>query len=170
MGYDASFDALITVSKSVDKEAIIERIKDAFDIPEVWTDDKAESNFDLWFGEYAKYDEDSIYTFLAEIEPYTISGEITYTGEDASNWRHVFDSETHQWMDRKDMSHTENTEKRSRKVWHFLKNFPSRCVNRFPTKPPNRKGRCRHEQHDQKSVPAYLIRPRPDMRFEFDQL
>ena len=99
MGYDASFDALITVSKSVDKEAIIERIKDAFDIPEVWTDDKAESSFDLWFGEYAKYDEDSIYTFLAEIEPYTISGEITYTGEDASNWRHVFDSGTHQWME-----------------------------------------------------------------------
>ncbi len=99
MGYDASFDALITVSKSVDKEAIIERIKDAFDIPEVWTDDKTESSFDLWFGEYAKYDEDSIYTFLAEIEPYTISGEITYTGEDASNWRHVFDSETHQWME-----------------------------------------------------------------------
>ena len=99
MGYDATFDALITVSKSVDKEAIIERIKDAFDIPEVWTDDKAESSFDLWFGEYAKYDEDSIYTFLAEIEPYTISGEITYTGEDSSNWRHVFDSETHQWVE-----------------------------------------------------------------------
>ena len=99
MGYDASFDALITVSKSVDKEAIIERIKDAFDIPEVWTDDKVENSFDLWFGEYAKYDEDSIYTFLAEIEPYTISGEITYTGEDSSNWRHVFDSETHQWME-----------------------------------------------------------------------
>ena len=99
MGYDASFDALITVSKFVDKEAIIERIKAVFDIPEVWTDDKAESNFDLWFGEYAKYDEDSIYTFLAEIEPYTISGEITYTGEDSSNWRHVFDSETHQWVE-----------------------------------------------------------------------
>ena len=99
MSFYATFDAMITVSKSIDKEAIIERIKDAFDIPEVWTDDKAENIFDLWFGEYAKYNEDSIYTFLAEIEPYTISGEITYTGEDSSNWRHVFDSETHQWME-----------------------------------------------------------------------
>ena len=99
MSFYATFDAMITVSKSIDKEAIIERIKDAFDIPEVWTDDKAENIFDLWFGEYAKYNEDSIYTFLAEIEPYTISGEITYTGEDASNWRHVFDSGTHQWLE-----------------------------------------------------------------------
>ena len=99
MGYDASFDALITVSKSVDKEAIIERIKDAFDIPEVWTDDKAEKSIDLWFGEYARYNEENIYAFLAEIEPYTISGEIIYTGEDSSNWRHVFDSGTHQWME-----------------------------------------------------------------------
>lgn len=99
MGYDATFDALITVSKSVDKEAIIERIKDAFDIPEVWTDDKAEKSFDLWFGEYARYNEESIYAFLAEIEPYTISGEIIYTGEDSSSWRHVFDSENHQWME-----------------------------------------------------------------------
>ena len=48
---------------------------------------------------HAKYDEDSIYAFLAEIEPYTVSGEITYTGEDASNWRHVFDSETHRWVE-----------------------------------------------------------------------
>lgn len=99
MSFYATFDAMITVPKSVDKEAIIERIKDAFDIPEVWTDDKAESSIDLWFGEYAKYDEDSIYAFLAEIEPYTFSGEITYTGEDSSNWRHVFDSETHQWVE-----------------------------------------------------------------------
>ena len=99
MSFYATFDAMITVPKSVDKDAIIQRIKDTFDIPEVWTDDKAESSFDLWFGEYAKYNEDSIYTFLAEIEPYTISGEITYTGEDSSNWRHVFDSETHQWME-----------------------------------------------------------------------
>lgn len=99
MGYDATFDALITVSKSVDKEAIIERIKDAFDIPEVWTDDKAENSFDLWFGEYARYNEESIYAFLTEIEPYTISGEIIYTGEDSSNWRHVFDSENHQWVE-----------------------------------------------------------------------
>lgn len=99
MGYDASFDALITVSKSVDKEAIIERIKDAFDIPEVWTDDKAEKSIDLWFGEYARYNEDSVYAFLAEIEPYTISGEIIYTGEDSSNWRHVFDSESHEWIE-----------------------------------------------------------------------
>lgn len=99
MGYDASFDALITVSKSVDKEAIIERIKDTFDIPEVWTDDKAEKSFDLWFGEYARYNEDSVYAFLAEIEPYTISGEIIYTGEDSSNWRHVFDSESHEWIE-----------------------------------------------------------------------
>lgn len=99
MGYCAVSDALITIPKSIDKEAIIQRIKDVFDVPEVWTDDKAESSFDLWFGEYARYNEDSIYAFLAEIEPYTISGEITYTGEDASNWRHVFDSETHQWME-----------------------------------------------------------------------
>ena len=99
MGYDASFDALITVSKSVDKEAIIERIKDAFDIPEVWTDDKAENSFDLWFGEYARYNEENIYAFLVEIEPYTISGEIIYTGEDSSNWRHVFDSESHEWIE-----------------------------------------------------------------------
>ena len=99
MGYDASFDALITVSKSVDKEAIIERIKDAFGIPEVWTDDKAEKSFDLWFGEYARYSEEKIYAFLVEIEPYTISGEIIYTGEDSSNWRHVFDSESHEWIE-----------------------------------------------------------------------
>ena len=99
MSFYATFDAMITVPKSVNKDTLIQKIKDAFDIPEVWTDDKAESSFDLWFGEYAKYNEDSIYTFLAEIEPYTISGEITYTGEDSSNWRHVFDSETHQWME-----------------------------------------------------------------------
>ena len=99
MGYDATFDALITVSKSVDKEAIIERIEEAFDIPEVWTDDKAENSFDLWFGEFARYNEESIYAFLVEIEPYTVSGEIIYTGEDSSNWRHVFDSEHHQWVE-----------------------------------------------------------------------
>ena len=99
MSFYATFDAMITVPKSVDKEAIIQRIKDAFEVTEVWTDDKAEKSFDLWFGEDARYNEDSVYAFLAEIEPYTISGEITYTGEDASNWRHVFDSETHQWME-----------------------------------------------------------------------
>ncbi len=99
MGYDATFDALISVSKSVDKEAIIERIKEAFDIPEVWTDDKAENSFDLWFGEFARYNEESIYAFLVEIEPYTVSGKIIYTGEDSSNWRHVFDSENHQWVE-----------------------------------------------------------------------
>ena len=99
MGFYAVCDALITVPKSVDKEAIIQRIKDAFEVTEVWTDDKAEKSFDFWFGEDARYNEDSVYAFLAEIEPYTISGEITYTGEDASNWRHVFDSETHQWME-----------------------------------------------------------------------
>ena len=123
MSFYATFDAMITVPKSVGKDALIQKIKDAFDIPEVWTDDKAENSFDLWFGEYAKYNEDSIYTFLAEIEPYTISGEITYTGEDSSNWRHVFDS-------------------------HFSKNLPSRTANCFPMTPLNRKGRCRHEQRD----------------------
>lgn len=99
MSFYATFDAMITVPKSIDKDAIIQRIKDAFDIPEVWTDDKAENSFDLCFGEDARYNEDSVYAFLAEIEPYTISGEIAYTGEDASNWRHVFDSETHQWLE-----------------------------------------------------------------------
>lgn len=41
----------------------------------------------------------TIYAFLTEIEPYTISGEIIYTGEDSSNWRHVFDSEAHEWVE-----------------------------------------------------------------------
>lgn len=99
MGFYAVCDALITVPKCVDKEAIIQRIKDAFEVVEVWTDDKTESSFDLWFGEYARYNEDSVYAFLAEIEPYTISGEIAYIGDDSSNWRHVFDSENHQWVE-----------------------------------------------------------------------
>lgn len=99
MGYDATFDAFITVPKSVEKEAIIQKIKDAFGVVEVWTDDKADKSYDLWFGEYVRYNEEGIYAFLAEIEPYTISGEITYTGEDSSNWRHVFDSESHEWVE-----------------------------------------------------------------------
>lgn len=45
MSFYATFDAMITVPKSVGKDALIQKIKDAFGIPEVWTDDKAESSF-----------------------------------------------------------------------------------------------------------------------------
>lgn len=99
MSFYATFDAMITVSKSVDKDAIIQKIQDAFCIAEVSIGGETENSYDLWFGEYTRYDDDEIYAFLAEIEPYTISGEIVYTGEDASNWRHVFDGASHEWIE-----------------------------------------------------------------------
>ena len=99
MGFYATFDAMITVSHSVDKDAIIQKIQDAFETHEVVVSGGTENSYDLWFGEYSNYRDDAIYAFLAEIEPYTISGEIEYTGDDNSNWRHVFDSASHEWIE-----------------------------------------------------------------------
>ncbi len=99
MSFYATFDGMITVLHSVDKDTIIQKIQDAFDTHEVIINGETENSYDLWFGEYASYQEDAIYAFLAEIEPNTISGEIVYTGEDASNWRHVFDGTSHEWIE-----------------------------------------------------------------------
>ena len=99
MSFYATFDGMITVSDSVDKDAIIQKIQDAFETHEVVVSGETENSYDLWFGEYSNYRGDAIYAFLAEIEPFTISGEIVYTGEDASNWRHVFDGASHEWIE-----------------------------------------------------------------------
>ena len=99
MSYYATFDALITLSRDVDMEAISQEAERAFCVRETVIDNVTDTTFDLWFGEYTDYTDDAAWAFLADIEPHTVSGEIVYQGEDNTWWRHRFDKEKREWME-----------------------------------------------------------------------
>ncbi len=99
MSYYATFDALITLSRDVDMEAIAQEAERAFCVRETVIDMVTDATFDLWFGEYTDYTDDAAWAFLSKITPYTVAGEITYTGEDNTYWRHRFDQEKGEWVE-----------------------------------------------------------------------
>ena len=99
MSYYATFDALITLSRDVDMEAISQEAERAFCVRETVIDMVTDTTFDLWFGEYTEYTDDAAWAFLVEIAPYTESGEIVYQGEDNTWWRHRFDKEKREWLE-----------------------------------------------------------------------
>ena len=99
MSYYATFDALITLSRDVDMEAISQEAERAFCVRETVIDMVTDTTFDLWFGEYTEYTDDVAWAFLAEIAPHTVSGEIVYQGEDNTWWRHRFDKKKREWME-----------------------------------------------------------------------
>lgn len=99
MSYYATFDALITLFRDVDMEAIAQEAERAFCVRETVIDNVTNSTFDLWFGEYTDYTDDAAWAFLADIAPYTVSGEIVYQGEDSTWWRHRFDKTKGEWLE-----------------------------------------------------------------------
>ena len=99
MSYYATFDALITLSREVDKEAIAEEAERAFCARETVIDNETDTTFDLWLGDRSDYTDDAVWTFLAEIAPHTVTGEIVYQGEDNTWWRHRFDKTKGEWME-----------------------------------------------------------------------
>ena len=52
MSYYATFDALITLSRDVDMEAIAQEAERAFCVRETVIDMVTDTTFDLWLGEY----------------------------------------------------------------------------------------------------------------------
>ncbi len=99
MSYYATFDALITLSRAVDMEAIAREAERVFCVRETVIDMVTDTTFDLWFGEYTEYTDDAAWAFLAEIAPHTVSGEIVYQGEDNTWWRHRFDKKKREWLE-----------------------------------------------------------------------
>ncbi len=99
MSYYAIFDALITLSREVDKEAIAEEAERAFCAQETVIDNETDTTFDLWLGDRSDYTDDAAWAFLAEIAPHTVSGEIVYQGEDNTWWRHRFDKKKREWLE-----------------------------------------------------------------------
>lgn len=99
MSYYATFDALITLSREVDMEAIAEEAKRAFCAKDKVIDNVTDTTFDLWLGDHTDYTDHAAWAFLAEITPHTISGEIVYEGEDNTWWRHRFDKTKGEWME-----------------------------------------------------------------------
>ena len=65
MSYYATFDALITLSRDVDMEAIAQEAERAFCVRETVIDMVTDTTFDLWFGEYTEYTDDVAWAFLA---------------------------------------------------------------------------------------------------------
>ena len=99
MSYYATFDAMITLSRDVDMEAIAWEAERAFCVRETVIDMVTDTTFDLWFGEYTEYTDDAAWAFLAKIAPHTVSGEIVYQGEDNTWWRHRFDKKKGEWLE-----------------------------------------------------------------------
>ena len=95
----ATFDADITLSGVLDVEATAEKAKQAFCVSDVSVSQVTDDTFELWFGEYTDYRDDEIHAFLQEIQPYTVSGYVTYLGESGDHWRNIFDKTSHQWVE-----------------------------------------------------------------------
>lgn len=98
MGYYASFDGAIALSGEADHEKILESAESVF-YENCNITDYTETGFFLYIGGYDRYRDDDIYAFLDEVTPYTVYGEITYVGDDNSNWRHIFEQEKKQWVE-----------------------------------------------------------------------
>ena len=89
MGYSAYYDGGINF-KSYPPQEIVNEGKELFE------------NFDIdgcfiSFGGDGKYYEDSVYEYLEKLNPYTLSGEIEFRGEDNSLWRFVFKDD--EWVE-----------------------------------------------------------------------
>ena len=99
MSYYATIDGMITLRKEVDRDDTLKRLDSFLEEcdPEIMSEE--DENFTLYFGGYQNYDDDAIRRFLADIQPYTISGVITYCGEDNSLWRHFFDPSNKIWVE-----------------------------------------------------------------------
>lgn len=98
MGYHATFNAAITLSKEIDAEEIAQKAEKTFYVLDAAIENITDKTFELWFGEYAPYYDTDICSFLAEIQPYTISGEISYIGDDSEFWRFIFDEKSGKWV------------------------------------------------------------------------
>lgn len=99
MSYYATIDGMIELKREVDPNTIIERLNGfaAECGPEMMSSD--DDSFTVYFGGYQNYCEDDILAFLADTAPHTVSGEVTYCGEENSFWRHYFDTNTGEWIE-----------------------------------------------------------------------
>ncbi len=99
MSYYATIDGMITLRKEVDRDEVLKRLDSFLEEcdPEIMSEE--DENFTLYFGGYQNYDDDAIRCFLVDIQPHTISGVITYCGEDNSLWRHFYDPSSKVWVE-----------------------------------------------------------------------
>ncbi len=68
--------------------------------PECIMEDPQDHTFSFGFHGTGSYPEEDILAFLSIIEPYTISGEITYTSEaDETYFRHFYDKKKKAWVE-----------------------------------------------------------------------
>lgn len=68
--------------------------------PECIMEDPQDHTFSFGFHGARSYPEEAILAFLTIIEPYTISGEITYTSEaDETYFRHFYDKKKKAWVE-----------------------------------------------------------------------
>ena len=98
MGYSATFDGMIILSTKLDPLELQKKAQEVF-LNNVAVTDLCEQDYTLWLGGYERYHDDEVFAFLRQINPFTISGEIEYCGDDNSLWRHVYDSKRKQWME-----------------------------------------------------------------------
>ena len=101
MGYYASFDGIVILSTELDPLETMEKAEDIFSGygDNVEMTDLCDTDFTLLIGGYENYHEEEIIEFLRSIEPYTISGEISYIGDDNSFWRQIYVPERKEWLD-----------------------------------------------------------------------
>ena len=94
MGYYANGDGWATVKKDID----ILAFKELLDCKSKQDDIRWDiCDRTLIFFDSEKYHEENVEDFLEAIKDFITEGQITYTGEDNSNWRFVFNAEKNEW-------------------------------------------------------------------------
>lgn len=98
MGYFADAYGSVTLKSSLDPNIdsmdLVGSIFENYDFKIEYD----EENNKVFVNYDDKYREDSIANCLEELSPYIQKGQISFTGEDSSVWRFIFNPETEAWL------------------------------------------------------------------------